>query len=77
MGCDLTTICCFDPFIKNMSIQITPATFLCGAPYKIGDIITTEEMVYPPWWMFWQKPRKVTQKYEVVYVSNIRMGNRA
>ena len=50
--------------------QTTPAHFMCPSPYKIGDIITMEENVYPPWWRFWQKPVKVLKKYEVKSVCS-------
>ena len=49
----------------QMARNFQPAHFMCPSPYKIGDIITMEENVYPPWWRFWQKPVKVLKKYEV------------
>lgn len=45
--------------------EIIPAHFLCASPYKVEDIITMEETLYPEWWQFWKKPIKVLRTYEV------------
>jgi len=40
--------------------------WMCPHPYKVGDIITTQQTIYPKWWQFWKKPYEKRITYKMI-----------